>query len=152
MIELPYEISLQAEGKTTPKEKELVEEKINEILEKGFIIKVDPSPVQILSNIFTAPKKDAGNRPEIGQVYSLSSFQNGGFVSDNRTTFAKRLYVQSGSKGCLLLSSYPSEFTEEPAFPVGSSLYQLLCFCFGLYPAPLVFTKLLKVPIALLKN
>ena len=88
MIELPYETSLQAEGKTTPKEKELVEEKINEILEKGFIIKVDPSPVQILSNIFTAPKKDAGSRPEIGQVYSLSSFQNGGFVSDNGTTFA----------------------------------------------------------------
>ena len=38
------------------------ERKINEILEKGAIIKVNPSPDQFCSNIFTVPKKDGGNR------------------------------------------------------------------------------------------
>ena len=35
------------------------------MLEKGAFIKVDPSPDQFLSNIFTIPKKDGGNRPVI---------------------------------------------------------------------------------------
>ena len=31
-------------------------------------------------------------------------------------------------------------------------LYQFFCLCFGLSPGPLMFTKLLKVPIALLRK
>ena len=50
------------EGKITPEEKELVEEGINQMLKKGAIIKVDPSPEQFLSNNFAVPKKDGVNR------------------------------------------------------------------------------------------
>ena len=32
------------------------------------------------------------------------------------------------------------------------NLYKSLCLCFGLGPAPLIFTKLLKIPIALLRR
>jgi len=32
------------------------------------------------------------------------------------------------------------------------NLYQFLCLCFGLGPAPRIFTKLLKIPIALLRR
>ena len=32
------------------------------------------------------------------------------------------------------------------------NLYEFLCLCFGLGPAPLIFTKLLKIPIALLRR
>ena len=56
---------------------------------------------------------------ETEQFYSLSSFQNGGFVSGKGTTFAKRLDVQRESKGCLLLYTYPSEFIEELTFQMG---------------------------------
>ena len=28
------------------------------------------------------------------------------------------------------------------------SLYEFMCLCFGLGPAPLVFTKIMKVPLA----
>ena len=62
-IEHPYQTSLPVGGKITPDKKELVEEEINQMLKKGAIIKVDPSPDQFLSNIFTVPKKDGGGRP-----------------------------------------------------------------------------------------
>ena len=32
------------------------------------------------------------------------------------------------------------------------NLYEFLCLCFGLGPAPLIFTKLLKIPIDLLRK
>lgn len=32
------------------------------------------------------------------------------------------------------------------------NLYKLLCLCFGLGPAPKVFTKLLKIPITILRR
>ena len=64
-IEHPYQTSLPVGGKITPKKKELVEEEINQMLEKDAIIKVNLSPEQFLSNIFTVPNKDRGNRPVI---------------------------------------------------------------------------------------
>ena len=32
------------------------------------------------------------------------------------------------------------------------TLYEFLCLCFGLGPAPLIFTKILKIPISLLRR
>ena len=37
-------------------------------------------------------------------------------------------------------------------FKWSGNLYEFLCLCFGLEPAPKVFTKLLKIPIALLRR
>ena len=37
-------------------------------------------------------------------------------------------------------------------FQWSDSLYEFLCLCFGLGTAPIIFTKLLKVPIALLRR
>ena len=89
---------------------------------------------------------------ETEQFYSLYSFQNGGFVSGKGTTFAKQLDVQSGSKGCLLLYTYPSDSQKNLCFEWEGSLSQLLCLCFLLSPALLVFMKLLKVPRAFLRK
>lgn len=53
-------------GKITTEEKELTEEEINQMLEKGAIIKLDPSSSdQFLSSIFTVSKKDGGDRPVV---------------------------------------------------------------------------------------
>ena len=53
-------------GKISTEEKELTEEEINQMLEKGAIIKLDPSSSdQFLSSIFAVSKKDGGDRPVI---------------------------------------------------------------------------------------
>ena len=50
-----------------------MEEEIKQMLKKGVIIKVDPSPDEFLSNIFTVPKKDGVNRPMIN-LKKLNNF------------------------------------------------------------------------------
>ena len=44
------------------------------------------------------------------------------------------------------------KYRKYPRFKWEGSLYEFLCLCFGLGPAPLKFTKLMKVPIALLRR
>ena len=89
---------------------------------------------------------------ETEQFYSLYLFQNGGFVFGKGTTFVKQLDVQSGSKGCLLLYTYPLDSQKNLCFEWEGSLYRFLCLCFLLSPALLVFMKLLRVPRALLRK
>ena len=37
-------------------------------------------------------------------------------------------------------------------FSWSGNLYEFLCFCFGLGPAPRIFTKLLKIPASVLRR
>ena len=37
-------------------------------------------------------------------------------------------------------------------FLCAGNLYEFLCLCFGLRPAPRIFTKLLKVPVSVLRR
>ena len=42
------------------------------------------------------------------------------------------------------------KYRKDLRFKWEGTLYEFLCLCFGLTPAPLIFTKLMKVPISLL--
>ena len=78
------------------------------------------------------------------RFYSLSSFQNGGLVSGERTIFAKRLDVQSASKGCLLLHTNPSDFTEELTFRMGRFCLSVSLPLFRVIPNPIGVYKTIE--------
>ena len=61
---------------------------------------------------------------------------------------AEQLHVQIGSKRCIFLHPTCGGVEEIREILLGRDLYQFLCLCFGLAPAPCIFTKLLKIPIA----
>ena len=72
-------------------------------------------------------------------------------ISGKGITFRKRLGVQSGSKECLLLYTYPYEFTEELTFQMGRfSLSFPLPLCrvipspIGIYKTTESFNSLVK--------
>ena len=48
-------------------------------------------------------------------------------------------------EGCILCNATVSEIQEACQIPVEGLIYEFCCICNGLSPAPLVFTKLLKV-------
>ena len=50
---------------------------------------------------------------------------------------------------CILLAEESKKFVR---FYWKGDLYQFLCLCFGLAPAPYVFKKLLKIPNAFLQR
>ena len=49
----------------------------------------------------------------------------------------------------LHFSKFPGKYLR---FPWQGSLYEFLCLCFGLGPAPRIFTKLIKIPITLVRR
>ena len=60
--------------------------------------------------------------------------------------------MQDRPEGCILCNLLVSENQEVFQIPVERLLYEFCCLCFGLSPAPLVLTKLLKAPIFLLRK
>lgn len=92
-------------GKISTEEKESTEEEINQMLEKGAIIKLDPSVFEQHFRCFQERwgRQTSDQFKETEQFDSLSSFENGGFISGKGTIFTKRLDVQKQSKGCFLL-------------------------------------------------
>ena len=91
-------------------------------------------------------RQTSGRFKETEQFDSLSSFENGGFISGKGTTFTKRSDVKKNLKDAYFSRLIHRNSLKNMRFEWEGSLYQFLWLCFGLFQAPLVFTKLLKVP------
>ena len=85
-------------------------------------------------------------------VHSFSPFQNGRPFSVKVHHTGGRLDVQTGPEGCIFQCPIRSKLEEVRKISVEGDSYEFMCLCFGLGPAPSVFTKLLKIPISLLRK
>ena len=131
-------------------------QEVKTMFEKGSIQKVIHSPREFLSNFFLVDKSDgkeeAGRKSEEPKcLYPISTLQ------DRKPTLQRHL--QEGDFMCKIdrKDAYFSVAIDKShraylRFVQQGNLYEFLCLCFGLGPAPLIFTKLLKVPIALLRQ
>ena len=135
----------------------LVEQEVLEMLEKGVIQKVVPTQGQFLSNLFLVEKKDGGNRPLIN-LKNLNKFIPYEHFKMEGLHCPKFLLEQDDLPYKIDLKeahfSVPLNKNSQKfiRFQSSGNLYQFFCVCFGLGPAPRIFTKLLKVPIALLRR
>ena len=86
------------------------------------------------------------------QVYSIQAFQNGRFALLEIPSREKRFSLLGISERCLFLSATVHEGKKFVRFAWSGNLSEFLCLCFGLGPAPRIFSKPLKVPIALLRR
>ena len=106
---------------------------------------------QSLSDIKKGWGQSLGNKFEISeQFHPQLTFQNGGTQFTSKHATGKGFHVQIRPKRRLLLCATKKGKQEICAFPVGS--VPSLCLCFGLGPAPLIFTKILKIPISSLRR
>jgi len=135
----------------------MVEEEIQSMLGKGAIKKVPSQKGEFLSSIFLVPKKDGGNRPVIN-LKNLNSFIPYQHFKMEGLHVLRDL-IQEGDFMCKidLKDAYfvvpiAPESKKFLRFLWGQSLFEFQCLCFGLGPAPLVFTKLMKVPVGLLRR
>ena len=138
-------------------QRELVKTEMQTMLRKGAISQIDHTQRQLISSLFLVEKKDGGQRPVINlkslnffvpyehfKMGSLSSLQF--FLK--KVDYMAKLDLKD-AYFCVTLHKESRKFVR---FQWDGKLYEFLCLCFGLGPAPRIFTKLLKVPLAVLRR
>ena len=126
----------------------LVNQEILEMLKKGLFLGT------FVKNILNVRKKDAGNRSVINsknlnQFILYQHFKMSGFhclkflIQEN--DFLSKIELND----VYFSVSLEKESEKYIRFLWLGSLYQFLYLCFRLEPIPRIFTKLLKIPIAL---
>ena len=139
-------------SKMSKTQRELVQVEIETMLRKGAISQIDHKKGEFISSLFLVEKKDGGQCTVINlknlnffvpykhfRMESLNSLQfllkKGDYITEVELKVAHY---------CIPLHKESRKFVR---FQWDGKLYEFPCLCFGLCPAPRIFTKLLKVPL-----
>ena len=135
----------------------LADLKLKAMLMKGSIMRIQPAKAEFLSNLFLVGKKDGGyhsviNWKRLNQFISFLHFKMEDFSQ------LKHMIQEGHSMRKLDVKdayfSFPLDWNSRKfvRFQWKRTLYEFMCPCFGLDPAPRVFSKLLKIPVCLLRK
>ena len=127
------------------------------MLQKGAIQQVSHTQGEFLSNLFLVGKKEGGNWPIINLKKLNKNVPYDHFKMEG--LHCLKYHLQHGDYLCKIdlqdayfsvpLNKQSRKFVR---FQWSGNRYEFICLCFGLGPAPRIFTKLLKIPIALLRR
>ena len=136
---------------------DLLDQEVQDMLRKGAIVVSDPKEDQLLSSLFLVKKKDGGNHAVVNLKDLNRNIPYQHFKMEE--LFLLKEMLLPGDRMCkidlndayfeIALSVKSKKYIR---FQRKSLLYKSCCFYFGLSPAPLVFTKLLKDFISFLKK
>ena len=147
-VHAPYQRALSSEAERT------LDLEVGKLLDKKAVVRVEPSPGQFVSSVFTVPKKDGSQR----LVVNLKPL--------NRAVSKQRFKMEGAHmlkdlvrKGDWMTSidAYMSVPIHPPhrkwlRFLWKGQLYEFQCLPFGLSSAPRVFTKILRPVMAVLRR
>ena len=135
-----------------------MDKEVQDLLAKQAVEMVNfPSENQFLSSKFLVPKKGGGNRPVINLKELNHHIPYSHFKMESLSLLKELL--KKGDFMCKvdLKDAYFAVPLHQNSrkfirFQWREKMYQFLVLCFGLSPAPRIFSKLLKIPIALLRR
>ena len=151
--EEPFQERVPHQAQMSMQESELINQEVEAMLRNGAIHLVHSKESQFLSNLFLVPKQDGGNRPVIN-LKALNSFTpySGRFASVEGSSERERFYVQGGPERCLLLRSCAQESSKISSISMEGKYLQVPVSMFRSGSSTRIFTKLLKIPIAVLRR
>ena len=133
-----------------------INSEIKDMLRKDAIQQVKSKPGEFLSNLFLVSKKDGGHRPVINPKFRNSFIPYQHFRMEVmhliKDLLLKHFLIKVDLKDAYFGITLDESSRKYIRFQWEGNLYEFLCLCFGLGPAPLIFTKFLKIPIALLRR
>ena len=142
---------------TSRGQQKLMDKEVKDMLKKWAIRQVSTMKGELLSNLFLVKKRNGGQRPVINLKHLNAFIPYNHFKMEGLQNL--RYSLQEGDYICKLdpKDAYYSVPLQKISrkyvrFRWSGNLYEFLCLCFGLGPAPRFFTKLLKIPIALLRR
>ena len=153
----PFQEKVPHHPKILAQKSWLVTKEVESMLKKGTIQKASVEKGQFLSNLFLVAKKDGGTDPcnklkKSESIHSLSSLQNGRLAFAEGNAERERLHVQDRHEGCLVLCSTASKILEVHPVLLERSVTQIPVSIFWPGTGSTIFTKLLKIPIAILRR
>ena len=127
-------------------QKILVNQEISDMLKKGTTREYQSNSNQFLSTLFLVGKKDGGNRLMINLKNLNKLIQYQQFKMEGLHYL--RYMLQQGDYMCQLdmkdayfLVPLHRNYRDKFRFHWSGKLYEFLCLCFGLGPAPRILTK-----------
>ena len=144
-------------AKVNGEERLQINSEIKKMLRKGAVQHVKSEPGGFLSNLLLVNKKDGGHRPVINLRFLNSFIPYQHFKMEGMHLIKDFLQEHDFLIKTDLKDTYFGIPLDESSrkyirFQWEGNLCKFLCLCFGLRPASLIFTKLLKIPIALLRR
>ena len=137
---------------------DLITLEVSSMLEKGAITKAVPLPDQVISNIFLREKREEGtyrpiiNLKHVNQFIPYQKFKME-TLKNVKTLLMKGDYlVKLDLKDAYFSVPLNENSRKYTRFEWLGNLYEFTCLMFGLGPAPKVFTKIMKIPISLLRR
>ena len=126
-------------------------------LKKGAIQETSVEKGQFSSNLFLIGKKDGGDRPVINlkNLNALIPYLHFKMKVLNllKDMLKEKDYLcKIELKDAYVCVPLHQKHRKYIRFCWEGPLYEFLCLCFGLGPAPRIFTKVLKIPIAILRR
>ena len=157
LTQQPFQPLPPHEIKLSEVEKSAVREEIRSMLTKGVIEETLPSDNQFLSNVFVRPKPEGKfrfilNLKELNKIVQYLHFKMEG-LRDVRNLVQQGDYlVKIDLKDAFWSVPVNRNSRKFMRFSWEDCLYEFRTLAFGLGPAPYVFTKLMKVPVAFLRR
>lgn len=156
-MKIPYQKLIPKEPKWSSIESNNISIEVNNFISMGAVTKVKPCRGQYLSNIFLTQKSDGSNRLIIN-LKSLNNFvKTDHFKIEDHKIVIRLLregyYMASlDLKNAYTLISINKTHRKYLRFKFRGEIYQFNCLPFGLNCAPLLFTKIMKPVISILRN
>ena len=141
----------------SPEEKILIDTEVNEMLRKGAIMPVPPQKNQFISNLFLTTKKEGKYRPvvnlkNLNACIPYAKFKMEGIQEVKDLLQPNDLMVKLDLRDAFFSVPLNQESQKLVRFRWKGKLFQFLCMCFGISPAPRIFTKVMKIPISVLRK
>ena len=153
----PSQTRLPQAVKMNSLEERAMDQEIESMLAKGAIREAIPKSDQFLSNMFVTPKGEDQYRPiinlkKLNEYVPYHHFKMEG-LKDLKHLLKKGDWIcKLDLKDAYFSVPLGTRSRKLVRFKWKGKLYEFLCLAFGLGPAPRIFTKLMKVPISLLRR